>query len=206
MIRSTAIALVLAAFATTACQPQKTPEQLAAEQQAAALKSMMEALGGMSGMSGEMTINGQQVDPEKMAAAIAQAGNMASMMDREISPEDRAKLQAVTGALQSGQVHPAAQAWIGGANQALAILKNVKDVPSANAAKAQLAPIYAAMVGPTATLEAMSEDERDVAMGSALPQFMSFGMNAASLMIPLSSNPELANLVEDMLEDMPSPD
>lgn len=203
MIRSTAIALVLAALATAACQPQKTPEQIAAEQQAAALKSMMETFGGLGG---EMTVNGQPVDSEKMAAALAQAGAMASLMDKEMTPEDRAKLQAVTGALQSGQVHPAAQAWIGGANQALAILKNVKDVPSANAAKAQLAPIYASMVGPTATLEAMTEDERDVAMGSALPQFMSFGMNAASLMIPLSSNPELANLVEDMLEDMPSPD
>ena len=47
--------------------------------------------------------------------------------------------------------------------------------------------------------------DQEVAMGSALPQFMSFGMNAASLMIPLSSNPALAEMVEDMLDDMPSP-
>ena len=85
-----------------------------------------------------------------------------------------------------------------------AVLKTVKDTSSANAAKALLAPIYAEMQAPAATLSAMPEDQREVAMGSALPQFMSFGMNAASLMIPLSSDPALAEMVENMLEDMPS--
>lgn len=46
----------------------------------------------------------------------------------------------------------------------------MKDVAAVNAAKVQLAPIYAEMAGPAAALGAMSEDQRDVAMGSALPQ------------------------------------
>lgn len=198
---SRALMSVVSLVALAACEPQKTPEQIQAEKMAAAFQQMGAMLGATPGADGAA-----QVTPEQMAAALAQAGAMAGAMDREMSPEDRAKLQAVTGALQSGQVHPAASAWIAGANQTLEVLKGVKDTASANAAKAQLAPIYASMVAPAATLGAMSEDERDVAMGSALPQFMSFGMNAAGLMIPLSSNPELANMVEDMLDDMPSPD
>lgn len=191
---------VTATLALAACQPQKTPAQIEAERQAEALKQMGAMFGAPSGDPNA------QVTPEQMAAAMAQAGAMASAMDREMSAEDRAKLQAITGAMQSGQVHPAAAAWVAGANKTLAILKTVKDTSSANAAKAQLAPIYAEMQGPAATMSAMTEDQRDVAMGSALPQFMSFGMNAAGLMIPLSSDPALAQLVEDMLEDMPSPE
>jgi hypothetical protein len=198
MIRAKTLAAI-AILALAACQPQKTPEQIEAERQAEAIKQMGAMFGGLAGA------DGAQVTPEQMAAVLAQAGAMAEAMDRDMTAEDRAKLQAVTGALQSGQVHPAAAAWVSGANRTLAILKTVKDVPSANAAKAQLAPIYAEMTGPAATLDAMTEDQRDVAMGSALPQFMSFGMNAASLMIPLSSDPELAKLVEGMLDDMPSP-
>lgn len=198
MIRVMMAALLVAALA--ACQPQKTPEQIEAERQAEAIKQMGAMFGAMAG--GDPN---SQVTPEQMAAALAQAGAVAGAMDREMRAEDRAKLQAITGAMQSGQVHPAAAAWISGANKTLAILKTVKDTASANAAKAQLAPIYAEMTAPAATLSAMTEDQRDVAMGSALPQFMSFGMNAASLMIPLSSDPETAKLVEDMLDDMPSP-
>lgn len=195
-----ATATFAALLALAACQPQKTAEQIAAEQQAAAIKEMGEALGGLMGAGP----NGE-IDPEKLAAALGQASAVAGAIDPEMTAEDRAKLQAMTGALQSGQVHPAASAWVAGANKALAILKTVKDAPSANAAKLQLAPIYAEMAGPTATLDAMSSDERDVAMGSALPQFMSFGMSAASLVAQLSSNPEVADMVEDMLNDMPSP-
>jgi hypothetical protein len=198
MIR--AITFALGAVAVLgACQPAKSPEQIQAERNAAALNEMMSALGGQA------TINGQAVSPEQMAAALAQAGAMASAMSPEMSAEDRAKLQAISGAMASGNVHPAAAAWVAGANKTLTILKTVKDAPSAAAAKAQLAPIYAEMAGPAATLSAMSEDQQEVAMGSALPQFMSFGMNAAGLMIPLSSNPALAEMVEEMLNDMPSP-
>ena len=189
----------LTAVALAACEPAKSPEQVQAERNAAALSDMMSALGG------EATINGQPVSPEQMAAALAQAGAMASAMSPEMTAEDRAKLQAITGAMASGNVHPAAAAWVEGANKTLAILKTVKDAPSAATAKAQLAPIYAEMAGPAATLSAMSKDDQEIAMGSALPQFMSFGMNAASLMIPLSSNPALAEMVEDMLDYMPSP-
>ena len=197
MIRTITLAVGLVALA--ACQPAKSPEQIQAERNAAALQEMMATLGGQA------SINGQPVSPEQMAAAFAQAGAMASAMSPEMSAEDRAKMQAITGAMASGQVHPAASAWVAGANKSLTILKTVKDAPSAAAAKSQLAPIYAEMTAPAATLNAMTEDQRDVAMGSALPQFMSFGMNAASLMIPLSSDPALAELVEDMLDDMPSP-
>lgn len=198
MIR--AMTLAAGAFvALVACQPAKSPEQIQAENNAAALKDMMSALGG------EGSTNGQVMNPEQMAAALAQAGAMASAMHPEMSAEDRAKLQAITGAMASGQVHPAAAAWLEGATKTLAILKTVKDGPTAAAAKAQLAPIYAGMTAPAATLTAMTEDQRDIAMGSAMPQFMSFGMNAASLMIPLSSDPALAEMVGDMLDDMPSP-
>jgi len=195
-------ATIFAALATlslAACQPAKSPEQVQAERNAAALNDMMSAL------RGQATVNGQPVSPEQLAAALAQAGAMASAMSPEMSAEDRAKLQAVTGAMASGNVHPAAAAWVEGANKTLAILKTVKDAPSAATAKSQLTPIYAEMAAPAATLSAMTEDKRDIAMGSALPQFMSFGMNAASLMIPLSSNPALAEMVEDMLDEMPSP-
>jgi hypothetical protein len=179
MVRIVALAIG-AIVALAACQPAKTPEQVA-------------------------SIDGQPVTPEQMAAAMAQAGAMVGAMSPEMSAEDRARLQAVTGAMSSGEVHPAAAAWVEGANKTLAILKTVKDTASAAAAKTQLAPIYAEMSAPAETLTAMTEDQRDVAMGSALPQFMSVGISAANLMIPLSSNPALAEMVEDMLDDMPSP-
>jgi hypothetical protein len=192
MVRIVALAIG-AIVALAACEPAKTPEQVQAERNAAALKDMISAL------QSEASIDGQPVTPEQMAAA------MVGAMSPEMSAEDRARLQAVTGAMSSGEVHPAAAAWVEGANKTLAILKTVKDTASAAAAKTQLAPIYAEMSAPAATLTAMTEDQRDVAMGSALPQFMSVGMSAANLMIPLSSNPALAEMVEDMLDDMPSP-
>jgi hypothetical protein len=198
MVRIVALAIG-AIVALAACQPAKTPEQVQAERNAAALKDMISAL------QSEASIDGQPVTPEQMAAAMAQAGAMVGAMSPEMSAEDRARLQAVTGAMSSGEVHPAAAAWVEGANKTLAILKTVKDTASAAAAKTPLAPIYAEMSAPAETLTAMTEDQRDVAMGSALPQFMSVGISAANLMIPLSSNPALAEMVEDMLDDMPSP-
>jgi len=201
MIRTTSL-IALVVFAS-ACQPQKTPEQIAAEQQA---EAMQEFAKGMASALGQTGPNAAQIAPNAMAAAMARAGAMASVVDPNMSAEDRAKLQAITGAMASGQVHPAASAWLAGANKTVAILSNVKDVAAVNAAKVQLAPIYAEMAGPAAALGAMSEDQRDVAMGSALPQFMSMGMSMASLMTPLSTNPDLAEAVDDLLNDMPSPD
>lgn len=198
MVRIVTLA-VGAIVVLAACEPAKTPEQVQAERNAAALKDMISAL------QSEASMDGKPVTPEQMAAAMAQAGAIVGAVNPEMSAEDRARLQAVTGAMASGEVHPAAAAWVEGANKTLAILKTVKDTASAAAARTQLAPIYAEMSAPAATLTAMTEDQRDVAMGSALPQFMSVGMSAANLMIPLSSNPALAEMVEDMLDDMPSP-
>lgn len=200
MIRS--IMLAAAALALAACEPARTPEQVAAEKTAKAMQEMASALGGI----GSGPDSGAEMDPEKMAAALARAGAMASAMYPDMSAEDRARLEAITGAVASGNVHPAASAWITGATKSLEILKTVKDAPSAAAAKAKLAPIYAEMAGPTATLNAMTQDQREVAMGSALPQFMAFGMSATQVMMPLSSNPELTELVSEMLDDMPTPE
>ena len=73
------------------------------------------------------------------------------------------------------------------------MIKTVTDAPSAAAAKAQLAPIYAEMVAPAATLSAMAEDQQEIAIGAALPQFMSLGMSMATVVAPLSAKPEVAN-------------
>jgi hypothetical protein len=198
MIR-TASFIAIAACALAACQPQKTPEQIQQEQAAAAIQQMAAALGA--------TANGQnvpQLDSQQMAAAMAMAGAMAAN-DPSVSAEDRAKMQAISGAMASGQAHPAANAWLTGANKTFAILGKVTDVASANAAKVQLAPIYAEMAGPAATLKAMTDDQRDVAFGSAMSQVMAMSMNAMTLMMPLASKPEVAELVEDMLDEMPNP-
>ena len=85
MIRTSMIALTLATLGLAACQPQKTPEQVQAEQAAAALQQMGAAFGA----------NGQsQVSPEQMAAAIAKAGAIASSVDANMTPEERADPKA----------------------------------------------------------------------------------------------------------------
>lgn len=193
MIRFSMVALA-ATLGTAACQPAKTPEQIAAENAAKAAQEMAAAFGAA----------GTQLTPEQLAAALSQAGALASV-DPNISPEDRAKLNAVTGALQSGQVHPAANTWLAGANKAFALLGTVNDVKGADAVKPQLAAIYAEMTGPAATLRAMNEDERDVAFGSALPQLMQISMSAMTLMAPLANNPDMSDKVSELLEDMPQP-
>jgi hypothetical protein len=182
-----------------ACQPEKTPEQIAAEQQAAAIKEVAGALGGMMGQNGE-------VDPAKLAAAIGQAGAIASAMDKDMSPEDRAKLQAITGAISSGQVHPAAAAYFAGANKAFATLGDVKDVAGVEAVRPQLAAIYAEMAAPAAALKAMTDDERDIAMGSATAQLMGMSANAMKLMSKFSYDPTTMEAVSDALEQMPQID
>ena len=40
-------------------------------------------------------------------------------------------------------------------------------------------------------------------MGAALPQLMGMAMSAMNVMMPLASKPEVSELVEDMLDDMP---
>jgi hypothetical protein len=194
MIRPSSLIAIGLVCLTLGCQPQKTPEQIQAEQAAAAMQDLTKMFGA-NGAAGE-------VDPKMMAEAMAKAGAMASL-DPSVSDEDRAKLQAMSQAMASGQVHPAAAAWLAGANETFAILGAVSDVNSANAAKIQLAPIYAEMALPAATLKAMGDDQRDLAMGSAMPQLLAMSMNAMNLMMPLASKPDVSQLVGDMLEEMP---
>lgn len=197
MIRS--ISLVALAALVVACQPQKTPEQIAAEQQAAAIKQMAEAFGQMGGLN----------PADQQAAAQAAAGMIGAMAQSgaaDMTPEEAAKAQAVLGAMASGKVHPAATAYLAGANKAFAIIGTVKDMSGVAAAKAQLAPVYAEMMGPAAQLKAMTQDERDVAMGASAMQWAGLAMNAASLMMPLASNQPLAEAVGELLDGMPSPE
>ena len=192
-----AIIPVLGALALAACQPEPTPEQKAA----AELQKLAQQMGAALGADGNIT-----VDPEALGKAMAQAGAMAGAMDSNMSAEDRAKLNAITGAMASGQVHPAAAAYVAGLDKAFIIVSTVKDDASAAAAKVQLAPVYAEMAPAAAALKAMSEHDREVAFGSAYPQFMGFGLKMAGLMMPLMNNPELADKVSDLLDDMPDPD
>jgi hypothetical protein len=195
MIR--AASLVAIALLAAACQPQKTPEQIQREQAAAALGQMAAAFGA----------NGQpgQVDPKAMAQAMAQAGAIAAM-DPNLSAEERAKMQAVTGAIASGNVHPAASAYVAGLDKVFTVISTIKDDASAAAAKPQLAAIYATMAAPAAQLKAMNQDERDVAFGSAYGQLAGFAMKMAGVMMPLASKPELASKVDDLLDEMPQPE
>jgi hypothetical protein len=190
MRRLFAFGLLAAVAAVAACQPSKSPEELAAERNAAALKEVL----------------GDSTNPEQVAAALAQAGALAAAADPNMSAEDRAKLNAITGAIASGQVHPAASAYVAGLDKVFVVISTVKDDATANAAKPKLQAIYAEMAGPAAQLKAMSENDREVAFGSAYAQFMSFGMKMAGVMMPLASNPDLADKVGDLLEGMPEPE
>jgi hypothetical protein len=190
MRRLFAFAMLAAVAAVAACQPSKSPEEIAAERNAAALKDML----------------GDSTNPEQVAAALAQAGALAAAADPNMSAEDRAKLNAITGAIASGQVHPAASSYVAGLEKVFAVISTVKDDATANAAKPKLQAIYAEMAGPASQLKAMSENDREVAFGSAYPQFVSFGMKMAGVMMPLMSNPDLAEKVSDLLDDMPEPE
>lgn len=192
-----AIIPALGALALAACQPELTPEQKAAAEFQKLAQQMGAALGGDGNVP---------VDPKALGQALAQAGAMAGAMDSNMTAEDRAKLNAITGAMASGQVHPAAAAYVAGMDKAFTIVSTVKDDASAAAAKVQLAPIYAEMAPAAATLKAMSEHDREVAFGSAYVQFMGFGLKMAGLMMPLMNNPELADKVSDLLDDMPNPE
>jgi hypothetical protein len=190
MRRSIAFAMLAASLAVAACQPSKSPEEVAAERNAAALKEML----------------GGSADADQAAAAMARAAAAAAAMDPNMTAEERAKFNAITGAIASGQVHPAASAYVAGLDQVFAVISTVKDDASANAAKPKLQAIYAEMAGPAAQLKAMSENDREVAFGSAYPQMISSGMKMAGVMMPLASNPDLADKVGDLLEGMPEPE
>jgi len=194
-----AIIPALGALAVAACQPEPTPEQkaMAAAQQLA--QQMGAAFAGLDA-------NGNpQLNPEALGQVMAQAGAMAAM-NPDLTPEERAKMNAITGAIASGNVHPAASAYVASLDKVFTVISSVKDDASAEAAKPQLAAIYAEMTAPAATLKAMNENDREVAFGSAYVQFMSFGMKTAGVMMPLISNPTLAEKVSGLLDDMPQPD
>ena len=191
MIRITAAVAFAAAVSLAACQPQKTAEQIAAEQQTAAIKEMSTALGGLAGATGE-------VDAGKLAAALAASG-----MNAEMTPEERAQLERITAAMASGQVHPAASAYLAGADKAFAILKDVKDVAGVNAARPQVAAAYAEMAGPAATLKAMSEDDREVAFGSAMTQLIGMSNNVMNLLSQTSYDPDTMQAISKLLDEMP---
>ena len=194
-----AIIPALGALALAACQPEPTPEQkaMAAAQQMA--QQMAAALGGLDA-------NGNpQLNPEALGQALAQAGAVASAMNPEMTAEDRARLNAISGAIASGQVHPAAASYVAGLDKVYTILATIKDDASAEAARPKLAAVYAEMAAPAATLKAMNENDREVAFGSAYPQLMGFGMKLTGVMMPLMSNPSLGEKVSDLLEDMPDP-
>lgn len=192
------IASALCAVALAACQPELTPEQKAAAALQKGLKDMAAAFGGDP--------NAVNIDPNQLAAALAQAGAIAGAANPEMTAEDRAKMNAITGAIASGQVHPAASAYVAGLDKVFTIISTVKDDASAAAAKPQIDAIYAQMAGPAATLKAMNENDREVAFGSAYPQLMGFGMRMTGLMMPLMSNPDLADKISTLLEGMPEPE
>lgn len=196
MIRTSMIVLA-ATLAVAACQPQKTPEQIQAEKTAAVLQQMGAAFGA----------NGQgQATPEQMAAAIAKAGAMASAAGADMTPEDRAKLQAITGAIASGQTHPAASAYFDGANKTITLLSTVKDIAGLNAIRPQLTAVYSEMAAPAATLKAMTEDERDVAFGSAMSKMLDLNTSIGKLMSGLSYNSDTMQAVGEELDKMPQLD
>lgn len=177
-----------------ACQPEPTPEQKAAAAFQEMAKGMASAFGGDPNAVPE-------IDPKALGAAMAQAGAMGAQM----TPEERAKLNAITGSMNGAAPHPAASAYVAGLDKAYTVIATIKDEASLAAAKVQLAPIYAQMAAPAATLKAMSETDREVAFGSAWPQLAGFSMKMMSVMMPLASKPELADKVSDLLDDMPSP-
>ncbi|OYX46548.1 MAG: hypothetical protein B7Y90_15385 [Alphaproteobacteria bacterium 32-64-14] len=190
------IAPALFAMALAACQPEPTPEQKAAAALQQLGKDMAAALGGDP--------NAVNIDPKQLGAALAQAGAIAGAANAEMTAEDRAQLNAITGAMASGQVHPAASAYVAGLDKVFTIVSTVTDDASAAAAKPKVDAIYAEMAAPAATLKAMSESDRQVAFGSAYPQLMGFGLRMAGIMLPLTSKPALADKVGKLLEGMPA--
>lgn len=194
-----AIVPALGALALAACQPEPTPEQKAAAELQKLAQQMGAAFAGLDA-------NGNaQVNSEALGQVMAQAGAMAAL-NPDLTAEERAKMNAITGAIASGNVHPAASAYVAGLDKVFTVISTVKDDASVEAAKPQLAAIYAEMAAPAATLKGMSETDREVAFGSAYVQFMSFGMKTAGVMMPLLNNPTLADKVSDLLDDMPQPE
>lgn len=143
-------------------------------------------------------------DMKAQAAAVAAALNAGVLNDPNMTPEERAKAQAVLNNIATGKVDPAASAYLTGLNKAMVIVSSIKDEASVQAAKAQLAPIFAEMKPAADKLSAMSKDDRDIAMGSAAPQIMQVSMQMAASLMPLAmSNPKLSEEIGNLLDGMP---
>ncbi len=198
------IALVAACGLAVACQPQKTPEQIAQEE----MQKQMTA--AMAGMAGALGANGPNAADSQQAAAAFGAAMGAAMNaaanDPSMTAEERAKAQRIMGAMASGNVHPAASAYLGGLNKAATILGTLKDQNSAKAAEIQLAPIFAEMQTSANVLNAMSPADREVAMGSAAPQLMQVSMTMMTSLMPLMANPEMSKTIDDLMSKMPDID
>lgn len=194
MFKSLAVIPAVGILALAACQPEPTPEQKAA----AAFQQAAKEMAGAMGLDPNAI---PQIDPNALAAAMAQAG----AMNPEMTPEDRAALNAAMGSLQGAPAHPAAAAYAAGLDKTFTVLATVKDDASLEAARPKLAAIYAEMAAPAAALKAMSENEREVAFGSAWAQMAGFGLKAAGLMMPLTAKPELAEKLSDLMDQMPQP-
>ena len=194
MFKSLAVIPAVGILALAACQPEPTPEQKAA----AAFQQAAKEMAGAMGLDPNAI---PQIDPNALAAAMAQAG----AMNPEMTPEDRAALNAAMGSLQGAPAHPAAAAYAAGLDKTFTVLATVKDDASLEAARPKLAVIYAEMAAPAAALKAMSESDREVAFGSAWAQMAGFGLKAAGLMMPLTAKPELAEKLGDLMDEMPQP-
>ena len=194
MFKSLAVIPAVGILALAACQPEPTPEQKAA----AAFQQAAKEMAGAMGLDPNAI---PQIDPNALAAAMAQAG----AMNPEMTPEDRAALNAAMGSLQGAPAHPAAAAYAAGLDKTFTVLATVKDDASLEAARPKLAVIYAEMAAPAAALKAMSESDREVAFGSAWAQMAGFGLKAAGLMMPLTAKPELAEKLSDLMDQMPQP-
>jgi hypothetical protein len=194
MFKSLAVIPALGIFALAACQPEPTPEQKAA----AAFQQAAKEMAGAFGVDPNTV---PQIDPNALAAAMAQAG----AMNPEMTPEDRAAFNAAMGSLQGAPAHPAAAAYAAGLDKTFTVLATVKDDASLEAARPKLASIYAEMAAPAAALKAMNETDRQAAFGSAWAQMAGFSLKAAGLLMPLTSKPELAEKVSDLMDQMPQP-
>ena len=81
MFKSLAVIPAVGILALAACQPEPTPEQKAA----AAFQQAAKEMAGAMGLDPNAI---PQIDPNALAAAMAQAG----AMNPEMTPEDRAAL------------------------------------------------------------------------------------------------------------------
>ena len=193
MIRTTGlVVLAVAVLGLAGCG--ETPQQKSEREAKEAAAKMAAALG---------TPFGATTDQQKAAAAAALGALAAN--DPNMTPEDRARAQKVLGNIASGTVNPSASAYLTGLTKVSTVIATIKDDGSLAAAQAQLTPIFAEMKGPADQLNAMSKDDRDVAMGSSAPQIMSATMSLASSMMPLAlSNSALADKVGKLLDQMPA--